>query len=113
MAEFPPQFLYKWQEMRSGRPNREAMPGLPAMYAVATFFSTLVGGAFALRFSSWMDRIMAFSGGVLLAAGLLDLLPEAVALQTGGAPHGVDARTVYPPLLFAVLGFLFFYLVER
>ena len=86
---------------------------IPTAYAAATFLSTMLGGAFALRFSHWMDRIMAFSGGVLLSAGLLDLLPEAIALNTR-APHAtVQAHDVFTPLGYTVVGFVLFYLVER
>lgn len=89
------------------------MPPIPAVYAAATFLSTLAGGFFALRFSHWLDRIMAFSGGVLLAAGLLDLLPEAIALHSAARHGPLSAAGVYRPLLMTIVGFTLFYLVER
>jgi zinc transporter ZupT len=91
------------------------MPGSAVVYALATFVSTLLGGLFALRFAQYMDRIMAFSGGVLLAAGLLDLLPEGVnlAVEHNGGRAASLHGSIYEVFLCAAGGFLLFYLAER
>ncbi len=45
-----------------------------------TFFSTLIGGLFAARFSKRFDVIAAFASGVLIGVPLFDLMPESIKL---------------------------------
>lgn len=76
--------------------------------AVISFFSTVLGGLFAIHQRHRLYLIMAFSAGVLVAAAFLDLLPEAIGLasQANGVPTG-------NVLVTAALGFLVFYGLER
>ncbi len=70
--------------------------------SAVTFFSTLAGGAAAIRWPRRIELLMALAGGVVLAAALFDLLPEAIR-------RAVDLHipsTV--PVLAAAVGFLAF-----
>ena len=72
-----------------------------------TFVSTALGGIFALRWRKHLYLVMGFSAGILIAAALLDLLPDAfeVASQSGQS-------TVETILLFAAIGFIVYYSLE-
>ncbi len=84
------------------------MPPLAAvLLSVVTFFSTLAGGLFALRFRQRLHFILAFTAGVLLGVVAFDVLPEAFALAYR---HGVDATKMMVAL---VLGFMLFHAVEK
>lgn len=72
--------------------------------AAATFFSTLGGGLVALRSTRYLGLIIAFGAGVRVGAAFFDLAPEA-AKELAGA--------VGQAMLFAAVGFLGFYLLER
>jgi ZIP family zinc transporter len=76
--------------------------------SILTFFSTALGGLFALRRRRQLYLVMGFSAGVLVAAALLDLLPaafEAVKESGQSTDEGV--------LLAAALGFLLFHGADR
>jgi len=75
--------------------------------SVLTFISTALGGLFALRRRSQLYLVMGFAAGVLIAAALVDLLPEAWELAA--APDGETRDQV---CLAAVLGFLAYYSVD-
>src|ERR1700744_3921749 len=68
--------------------------------------STLAGGLLALRLRSALKVLIAFSVGLLLGAAFLDLLPEALTLQTAS---GATAARVFG---LALLSFLFFLLAQ-
>ncbi len=72
--------------------------------AVTTFASTMVGGLFALRSTRYLGFIIALGAGVRVGAAFFDLAPESVARFDG---------TVEAAMLFAALGFLGFYVLER
>ena len=74
-------------------------------FAILPFFSTLLGGAAAIRLRHRLHPFMAFAAGVLVATALADLLPEATELI------GPDANPVLPGAA-AVLGFLAFSALE-
>jgi len=76
--------------------------------SVVTFFSTALGGLFAIHQRHRLYLVMAFSAGVLVAAALLDLLPEAADL----ASHSPGA-SVSGVFVAAAVGFLVFYGLER
>ena len=75
--------------------------------SLATFFSTLAGGLFALRFRERMHFILAFTAGVLLGVVAFDILPEVFKLahenevEPGGA------------MIALVAGFLVFHALEK
>ncbi len=72
--------------------------------AVTTFASTMVGGLFALRTTRHLGFIIALGAGVRVGAAFFDLAPEAAARFQG---------SVETAMLFAALGFLGFYVLER
>jgi len=50
---------------------------------IATFFSTLLGGLFALSFKDKLHLIIGFSAGTIIGVAFFNLLPEAIALADG------------------------------
>lgn len=77
------------------------------LLTTVTFFSTLAGGLFALRFRDHLHLLLGFSAGVLIGVAFLDVLPEALEL---GDASGVPMTTI---LLVLLAGFLFFHLLEK
>ena len=69
----------------------------------ATFFSTLAGGIVALRSTKQLGLVIALGAGVRIGAAFFDLAPESA--RTLGS---IDNA-----MLFAGIGFLAFYLLER
>lgn len=67
---------------------------------------SLIGGIFLLFNKSWVEKIshllMSFAAGTLLGTAFFDLLPEAL---------GESDPTVV--MVFALFGFLFFFVLER
>lgn len=59
------------------------------LFGVLTFLSTLLGGAIALRFSSYLKYLIAFSGGALVALSLIHVIPESLEILEGQEPHFV------------------------
>ena len=55
-----------------------ATPWLAVPLAVCTAISTAIGGLVALRLRRELGTVIAFSGGVVVAVALFDVLPEAV-----------------------------------
>ena len=68
-----------------------------------TVVSTLAGGLLALRLRDRIGTIIAFSGGIVVAVALFDVLPEAIDAVDDGKRVGG----------FAGLGFLVFFLAHR
>ena len=79
------------------------MPEVAVPLAGLAVLAILGGGAIALRLSHSLPTVVAFSGGIVVAVALLEVLPEAIELI--GEPH--DAV----PLV--ALGFVIFFLLER
>ena len=50
------------------------------LLTLTTFFSTLLGGLFGLRFRNHLNLIMGFTAGVLVGLVAFDLLPEIFRL---------------------------------
>src|SRR5262245_48535332 len=92
---------------RSRRPifGRISMTALAL--SILTFISTALGGLFALRWRSKLYLVMGFAAGVLVAAALVDLLPEAWELASDP-----QRQTQDQVCLAAVLGFLAYYSVD-
>ena len=72
-----------------------------------TFLSTMAGGLAALRWPRRIETLMALAGGVVLAAALFDLLPEAV---NRAQELGMALRV---PIGAALAGYLTFHITER
>ena len=52
------------------------------LFTIITFFSTLAGGLFALRYKDKLRLILAFSAGAVIGVSFFDLLPESLSLGT-------------------------------
>lgn len=80
---------------------------LPVLIAgVATFASTMAGGLAVIRWPGRLDLLLVFAGGVVLAAALGDLLPEALRQA-----DKIDASAILPVAML-VAGFVTFAVVE-
>ena len=77
---------------------------MPLAFAILPFFSTLLGGAAALRLRHRLHPFMAFAAGVLVATALADLLPEGTEL--------IGTTNPVVPGAAAALGFLAFSALE-
>ncbi|HST89598.1 MAG TPA: ZIP family metal transporter [Ktedonobacterales bacterium] len=77
------------------------------LLSVATFFSTGLGGLFALRHRDRLHLIMGFTAGVLLGLVAFDLLPEIFARAR---ELSLDSTA---PMLGLVVGFLAFHIAEK
>lgn len=75
--------------------------------AIGTFFSTSLGGLFALKKRDSMHRILGFAAGVVIGVVAFDLLPEIFK----GYQHTSSSFTV--PMVALVIGFLLFHIVEK
>jgi ZIP family zinc transporter len=80
---------------------------LALLAASITFVSTMAGGYVAIRWPARIEVLMALAGGVVLAAALVDLLPEAV---TQAEELGISPRV---PIGATLIGYLIFYGAER
>ncbi len=80
---------------------------LAVLAAAVTFGSTMAGGYTALRWPRRTEILMALAGGVVLAAALVDLLPEGVARA---GELGVSARV---PIAAVLVGYLVFHSIDR
>lgn len=77
------------------------------LFSLATFFSTCVGGLFALKFRDRLHFILSFTAGVLLGVVSFDILPEIFKLAH---EQGIDATGAMVAL---VVGFLLFHSLEK
>lgn len=72
-----------------------------------TFFSTTLGGFFALRNRNKLHYIMSFTAGVLVAVCFFDILPEAFNMVR-------EQNISIEPLTIAIVaGFLAFHILEK
>jgi ZIP family zinc transporter len=80
---------------------------MSAVWALLAFVMTLAGGAFAFRYRSSLQAIMAFSAGLLIGVVFLDLMPELFELS-----HS-EALPVRLLTLTVVAGFVGIFLLEK
>lgn len=73
---------------------------------IATFFSTLLGGLFALYLKDRLHLVLGFSAGAIIGVAFFDLLPEALELTKSS----YSAATV---LSVVVTGFALYLLLDR
>jgi zinc transporter ZupT len=52
------------------------------LIGIATFFSTLLGGLFALRLKDRLHLVLGFSAGAIIGIAFFDLMPEAFEIGT-------------------------------
>lgn len=76
------------------------------LITIAAFFSTLMGGLFALHLKDRLHLILGFSAGAILGVSFFDLLPEA--LDLAGKAH--SASTI---LTVTVVGFVSYLVLDR
>lgn len=76
------------------------------LITIATFFSTLLGGLFALHLKDRLHLILGFSAGAILGVAFFDLLPEALDL----AGKAFSAPTV---LAVVMIGFTTYLVLDR
>ncbi len=80
---------------------------LVIILSVSTFFSTLLGGLFALKNRDRLHRILGYTAGVLLGVVAFDILPEIFKT--------LQARKLSAtgPMVALVIAFLLFHLIEK
>ena len=83
------------------------MTMIPIVFGVVTFFSTLLGGLFAIRYRKRFGILAAFAAGVLISVSLFDLLPEALRLAT------IVRVPLEQVMYVAAVGFIFLLVLER
>jgi zinc transporter ZupT len=77
------------------------------IFSIATFFSTFLGGLFAIKFKDKMHYIMAFAAGVLLAVVSFDIFPEIIEQIKINDFKPIEA------MIALVAGFLVFHILEK
>lgn len=80
---------------------------LPVVLSILTFFSTFLGGIFALRNKEKLHFIMSLTAGVLVGVVFFDLMPEIFALSVQ------NKIEVVFPLVTLVGAFLFIHILEK
>ncbi len=79
----------------------------PILLAVAAFFSTFLGGLFAVKFKDKLPFIMAFAAGVLLGVVGFEIFPEIIELVKKYDFSSLEA------MIALVVGFLVFHVLEK
>lgn len=77
------------------------------IFSLTTFFSTLLGGWFAIKFKSRFNFIMAFAAGVLLGVVSFDIFPEIIDQIK------INNFSSLPVMSALVIGFLVFHILEK
>jgi len=77
------------------------------LFSLATFFSTCIGGLFALKFRDRLHFLLSFTAGVLLGVVSFEILPEIFKLAHDSQ---VDATGA---MIALVVGFLVFHSLEK
>jgi len=75
--------------------------------SIATFFSTLFGGLFAVKYKNKLHLIMGFTAGVLLGVVSFDIFPEIISRVSEGGFKPIE------PMVALVVGFLLFHILEK
>ena len=75
--------------------------------SIATFFSTLFGGLFAVKYKNKLHLIMGFTAGVLLGVVSFDIFPEIIDRVNQNAFKPIE------PMIALVIGFLLFHIFEK
>ena len=75
--------------------------------AIATFFSTYLGGLLAVKLKNKIHLIMGFTAGVLLAVVSFDILPEIIDQIKNNNASSTEA------MVALVFGFLLFHILEK
>jgi zinc transporter ZupT len=83
------------------------MNAIVILLALATFISTLIGGAVIVKFRKYLHYFFAFAAGSLIAVSFLDLLPESISIA-----NSINFPIRYI-MLAVVFSFFFYSLLER
>lgn len=75
--------------------------------SAATFFSTLLGGFFAIRFKNKLHLIMGFTAGVLLGVVSFEIFPEIISQINKNHLKSIEV------MVALVVGFLLFHTLEK
>jgi zinc transporter ZupT len=76
------------------------------LIGIATFFSTLLGGLFALRLKDRLHLILGFSAGAIIGVAFFDLIPEAIELGIKYHPSSLTSTVI-------AVGFLIYLVLDR
>lgn len=79
----------------------------PIIFSVAAFFSTYLGGLFAVKFKDKLHPIMAFAAGVLLGVVSFDIFPEIIEQVNVNNFNSIEV------MVALVAGFLIFHILEK
>lgn len=77
-----------------------------ALASIAAFFSTLLGGLFALHLKDRLHLILGFSAGAVIGVAFFDLIPEALELGAGHFETGTIISVM-------AIGFLLYLIFDR
>jgi ZIP family zinc transporter len=91
--------------LQSGDGKDEEQGMSAVILSLATFFSTLIGGLFGLRYRDHLNLLLGFTAGVLVGLVSFDLLPEIFRLVY--SLH-LDSTG---PMIALMGGFLLFHIV--
>lgn len=80
---------------------------LPLILSISTFFSTFLGGLFALRNKDRLHLIMSLTAGVLIGVVFFDIMPEIFDLSK------INNLDITFPLISLVGAFLFIHILEK
>ena len=75
--------------------------------SIFTFFSTLFGGLFAIKYQHKLHLIMGFTAGVLLGVVSFDIFPEIISRVSASGIRPIE------PMIALVIGFLLFHILEK
>lgn len=75
--------------------------------AFVTFFSTLIGGIFAIKFRKMLPYFFAFASGTMIAVTFFDILPESLEISSA-----INMPIKYV-MVTAVSAFLLYHFMER
>ncbi len=74
--------------------------------SIATFFSTLLGGLFAIKFKDRLHLVLGFSAGAVIGVAFFDLMPEAIEL-------GSKAFDISGITSIVAAGFILYMILDR
>lgn len=79
----------------------------PIFFSIVAFFSTYLGGLFAVRFKDKLHFIMAFAAGVLLGVVSFEIFPEIIEQVNINNFNSIEV------MIALVTGFLLFHILEK
>ncbi len=77
------------------------------IFSISTFFSTLLGGLFGIKFKDRLHLIISFTAGVLISVTFFDIIPEIFKVT---AENQLDITL---PMVALIAGFLAIHILEK